>query len=78
MNGADFILAPSQALLQMWLRDVHEMWVYVQPKLVIDQIVWINNTDLRQTPKDSWATYHTTYEKALEAGLTFALKELGR
>jgi len=69
------ITAASQSLLQRWLRERHEIWIYVMPKLIIEQVVWVNNTDVKEGKKE-WGIYHNTYEKALEAGLQYGLKQI--
>ena len=69
--------APQQSLLQRWLREVHELWIYVRPKKIIDKIVWINNVEEKHLKKgNEWAAYHKTWELALEAGLIYALKAI--
>lgn len=62
--------APTQSLLQKWLRDVHRKYVYVIPDSIEDEnnIKWFHNTILTSS-----ATLYNTYEEALEAGLYEAL-----
>ena len=62
--------APTQSLLQKWLRDVHRNYVYVLPDSIEDEndIKWRHNTILTST-----SSLYSTYEEALEAGLYEAL-----
>ena len=73
------------ATIQKWLREKHEMWVYVRPKTVIDQVVWVNNLDERTAKNNvqydamshsEWKGYQLTYEAALAKGLELAIKFL--
>ena len=64
--------APTQSLLQRWLREEHKIFVYCIPKGFIkgngrEVIRWGNNISLRK------GKYSTTYELALEQGLIEAL-----
>jgi hypothetical protein len=70
---------PTQSLLQKWLREKHNIFVYVTPTTLGDNAVFI---------KDPWGkvllqneslyknavSCQFEYEKALEAGLQKALK----
>jgi len=67
--------APSQTILQKWLRETHEIHIEIihftnQP---MDEEMW---KDCYQVFVDSEGLhpYHKTYEKALEMGLYEALK----
>jgi hypothetical protein len=67
------VLAPTQALLQKWLREEHNIFIYCIPKKFIKGnerriIRWGNNIMIRENK------YSSTYEKALEEGLKEALK----
>ncbi len=69
-----YILAPTQSLLQRWLREVHNIILYVAP---ISSTTDINNI------KWLWCIYtidtsdrFNTYEEALEQGLINALKTI--
>ena len=66
--------APTQSLLQKWLREVHKMFVTVNAKGVIDEIVWYNNVTIRTKKDHKFENYHKTYEEALGIGLYQALK----
>lgn len=65
------ISAPSQSLLQKWLRDVHNIEIAVQ---------WFDNCYIKAVAKKPFKanTYRVegidTYEEALELGLQEALK----
>lgn len=65
--------APTQSLLQKWLREVHKIYIYVTPvgitRVSGKQVIkWQNNIGVRENLK------HNTYEIALEKGLQKALK----
>lgn len=64
--------APTQALLQKWLREVHDIEVYVRStrdfKGKKHYIAFIAERN------GCLETYHETYESALEHGLQEALK----
>lgn len=61
------ILAPTQSLLQRWLREVHNINVYCLP-CEHDESLWYNNI-ASQIP-----VFTGTYEEALEIGLFEGLK----
>jgi len=61
------ISAPTQSLLQKWLREVHNIDVYCQPTFEIKG-KWYNNIASHNPP------FVGTYEEALEIGLQEALK----
>ena len=68
------ISAPTQALLQKWLRDVHNIHIEIQSpdttqEAWVSHIRYINKFGNRGDCGDS-----NTYEAALEAGLLEALK----
>lgn len=65
--------APTQSLLQRWLREKHKKFITVTAKGFVkgsgrETIRWTNNISQRKNK------YFTTYEQALEAGLQEALK----
>lgn len=71
----DYVSIPTQSLAQRWFREVHNISIEV----------WYNSTD-RAWEVDVWTmnpvyeiepeeVYYKTYELALEAGLTKAMKE---
>ena len=63
-------LAPTQSLLQKWLREVHEILLWVEP-ITIDR--WEFGINY---PNGGFgdAKEYNTYEEALEIGLQEALK----
>jgi hypothetical protein len=69
-----FYSAPTQSLLQRWLRDVHK--IYLVPTVDIEsrKYSWeIYNFNTSKQESGEWEKYNT-YEEALEAGLQHALK----
>lgn len=73
--------APSQSLLQRWLREVHLinincMWQNGYYELLFSKKVKYNHWDLGEDAKKAEAVKHSTYELCLEAGLYEALKLL--
>ena len=77
-------LAPTQSLLQKWLREVHNVDVQINSyrkhgKKVYSQAVYydnfINNRSVRKTARgNSVHITFSTYEEALEEGLLKGLK----
>lgn len=67
-NGIDYH-APTQSLLQRWLREVHEIDVNVLPynKNKKYYEVWVEKSNI------TWSNF-STYEEALEVGLYESLK----
>lgn len=70
--------APTQSLLQRWLREKHDIIVTVTSYNddELQQVLWENEIE---NIKDDWNifsdyTFHHTYEEALEAGLQEGLK----
>lgn len=72
--------APTQSLLQKWLRDVHNLHIRIQPMLRFDQIYPSKYTSHIEVPFDPFkhkpSNYQIgdTYEEALEKALIEALK----
>lgn len=75
----ELFLKPTQSLLQKWLRDEHNIHIYIEPS-------WVggSNTDIEAKPyytpwvvynfeEDTAPDYFDTYEEALEDGLKDAL-----
>ena len=78
-TNSDYYHAPTQALLQKWLRDVHNIHVYLNPNLrANDVVMWdvsvYNVAKYKKHRKIGNSPEYITYEKALEAGLLEALK----
>lgn len=69
------VFAPTQALLQRWLREVHGVYIvvdyYGKGEHLIEVLNYRGNNILEETLKDA---EFKTYEEALEAGLVEALK----
>lgn len=67
------IAAPTQSLLQKWLREIHNIQVFVAWTGLKStnkyDVMWF-----KDVPKTSFDASYNTYEEALEAGLTEALK----
>lgn len=68
----NYIAAPTQSLLQRWLREEHNLWVVVEfgsEFIIISSIINYQTEDINYVG-DSYSTY----ELALEAGLKEALE----
>jgi len=65
----NLISAPTKSLLQKWLREEHDIFIYCVPRgNVYPDIKWGNNISMREN------NYYHSYEEALEVGLQEALK----
>jgi hypothetical protein len=70
--------APTQALLAKWLREVHNIQVYVNSHTkdgdgkYRDYVAHVNNREIN----DARDTEFQTYEEAMEVGLKAALSEI--
>ncbi len=64
------IAAPTQALLQKWLREEHNIEVWVTPIVGDYKVQWINKVNHNLYTR----FVNKTYEEALEIGLYKALK----
>lgn len=74
-----FVSAPTQSLLQRWLREIHKIHIWVQlntltaetTNLLFEVVIYkpslTNTTDITYC-------YYSSYEEALEQGLIHALK----
>jgi hypothetical protein len=80
IDGVDYLIsAPTQSLLQKWLREVHKIEIVVHPKehssLGFMYAVDVFFTDqLNHISYDGVYSLYKTYEEALEFGLQEALK----
>ncbi len=80
-NLSGFI-APEQSLLQKWIRDVHNLHIYIDTTAVFDSMQPSKYKCLIKVPFQpfKWTTGHyylgETYEEALEKGLKVALGEI--
>ena len=78
----EYVLAPTQSLLQKWLREVHNLHIYIDTTSSFDGMEthrskYKSHVKVPFTPF-KWTTGHyylgDTYEEALEIGLQEALK----
>jgi len=73
--GKGVFSAPTQSLLQKWLREKHGIHISLEASVIIgskDEVYY--NVSLIDNTKDNrlyplWEVESTTYEKALEEGL---------
>jgi len=70
-NTGNYLFAPTQALLQMWLREVHKIHIRVTFDTLNTYTYIVYNQHTRNI-NPNLNTY-STYEQALEAGLVTAL-----
>lgn len=65
--------APTQSLLQRWLREKHDIHIYIWKNTLTHRfrLDSIYNCDVQQLTED---TEYDTYEQALEVGLQEGLK----
>ena len=68
--------APTQSLLQRWLREEHDLIVVALPYTLDNKertrvYIWLIHKKFSSTAKDQ---YFKTFEEALESGLEKALK----
>ena len=72
--------APTQSLLQRWLREEKKISVEVSWFEVGKKYFWVvkdmNNHDVFKPNTTKCMTFYDTWEQALESGLKYALKEL--
>lgn len=76
--------APTQSLLQKWLREEHGIYIYVDPKTTVTMTptyvrcncswVMFKNGRLVNSKRVDGLKVNSTYEEALEKGLYEALK----
>ena len=67
-------LAPTQSLLQMWLREVHEISIKIDDYYTDSRVRFDYNVCQLGSQEDNPVGIFETYEKALEIGLYQALK----
>ena len=70
--NAGYISAPTQSLLQKWLREVHNIHIAVLPKILPSNE--IKYYCFKGKIKKDFKDLYNTYEEALEKGLQEALK----
>lgn len=72
--------APTQSLLQRWLREVHNLHIYIDTTPLFDKMQGSKYKSTIKVPFSpfKWTTGHyylgNTYEEALEEGLLQGLK----
>ncbi len=75
-SNPPYYSAPTQSLLQKWIRDVHNIYTTVIPSYVNNELVkdafLFENPHLKKV--NQCKNYYPTYEEALEHGLIEALK----
>jgi hypothetical protein len=83
-DGVEYVSAPTQSLLQKWLREKHKLFVWVEPDEInkksmctyfiqsMDESIVIN--EFSEPRFKTWIMANKTYEEALEKGLLEALK----
>ena len=83
LNSEDILTsAPTQSLLQKWLRETHKIRVFVEQsvqgifKYTIHK--WNYDNSVGKWQRISHPNSYNTYEEALEAGLQEALKLIGK
>jgi hypothetical protein len=77
LNIDNVFSAPTQALLQRWLREEHNIHISIGLNLNGDRpkVYWISfEHTLEGSIIDTFQTEYKTYEEALEVGLYEALK----
>lgn len=73
-----YISAPTQAFLTKWLREVHNIQVYVNSQTkngggkYRDYVAHVNGREINDARDEEYQTY----EQAMEAGLQVALSEI--
>lgn len=85
----DVMSAPTQSLLQKWLREVHDIFISInttsdfrwnsddegdQEYLPVHQFRIVKNKDNYKYDVTDWSSVYDIYEEALEIGLYQALK----
>ena len=73
-SSKDHIHAPTQSLLQMWLREVHEISIKIDDYYTNSRVRFDYNVCELGSQEDNPVGIFETYEEALEIGLYQALK----
>ena len=68
------VLAPTQSLLQKWLREVHEISIKIDDYYTNSRVRFDYNVCELGSQEDNPVGIFETYEEALETGLQEALK----
>ena len=70
------VLAPTQSLLQKWLREVHEISIKIDDYYTNSRVRFDYNVCELGSQEDNPVGIFETYEEALEIGLYQALKQI--
>ena len=70
------VLAPTQSLLQKWLREVHEISIKIDDYYTNSRVRFDYNVCELGSQEDNPVGIFETYEEALEIGLQEALKQI--
>ena len=73
-SSKDHIHAPTQSLLQKWLREVHEISIKIDDYYTNSRVRFDYNVCELGSQEDNPVGIFETYEEALEIGLQEALK----
>ena len=73
-SSKDHIHAPTQSLLQKWLREVHEISIKIDDYYTNSRVRFDYNVCELGSQEDNPVGIFETYEEALETGLQEALK----
>lgn len=73
-SSKDYIHAPTQSLLQKWLREVHEISIKIDDYYTDSRVRFDYNVCQLGSQEDNPVGIFETYEEALEIGLQEALK----
>lgn len=74
--SGDFYSAPTQALLQKWLRELHNFHIIIIVDWTMEDIAFMYRLESDNYDSNGLSERHATYEQALEAGLIEALNML--
>ena len=75
-SSKNHIHAPTQSLLQKWLREVHEISIKIDDYYTNSRVRFDYNVCELGSQEDNPVGIFETYEEALEAGLQEALKQI--
>ena len=70
------VLAPTQSLLQKWLREAHEISIKIDDYYTNSRVRFDYNVCELGSQEDNPVGIFETYEEALEIGLQEALKQI--
>jgi hypothetical protein len=72
-SNNEIISAPSQSLLQRWLREVYEIHMYPTRCKFKTKYSWIIFEDNKVLQGEKWKTYELALEQALQEALTIII-----